>query len=116
MNLFVKFCPGDALVLLTANVLLQIAVVVALACAISLVFARHRAAVRHAIWLSALGCVLLSPAAAYLAARAEWPLISLRLLPRSTTSDVEAIPSPVPVVADTERLPDVSRQSTCLSC
>ena len=91
MNLFLKFCPGDAFVLLTANVLAQIAVVVALACAISLLFARHRAAVRHAIWLSALGCVLLSPAAAYLAAKADWPLLSLRLLPRSVASDVEAI-------------------------
>jgi protein involved in polysaccharide export with SLBB domain/beta-lactamase regulating signal transducer with metallopeptidase domain len=103
MNRFMPFYPGDACVLLTANVLLQIAVVVCLACAISLGFARHRAAVRHAIWLSALGCVLLSPAAAYLAAKAPWPLLSLRLLPRLTTSDVDAIPSPVFVVADSER-------------
>ena len=79
MNLFLKFCPGDAFLFLTANALVQIAVVVALAGAISLVFTRHRAAVRHAIWLSALVCVLLSPAAAYVAATADWPLVSLRL-------------------------------------
>ena len=36
MNLLSKFCPSDAFVLLTANVLVQIAVVVALAAAISL--------------------------------------------------------------------------------
>ncbi len=83
MSPFSKFCPSDALLLLTANVLVQIAVVVALAGAISLLFARHRAAVRHAIWLLAFLCTLLSPAAAYLAAKAEWPLVSLRLLPRS---------------------------------
>ena len=66
MSPFSKFCPSDALLLLTANVLVQIAVVAALAGAISLLFARHRAAVRHAIWLLAL-VRLLSPAAAYLA-------------------------------------------------
>jgi len=109
MNLLLKLCPSDAFMLLTVNVLVQIAVVVALAGAISLVFARHHAAVRHAIWLSALVCVLLSPAAAYVATKADWPLLSLRLLPRSATSDVEAIPSSVLAVADTERLSDVSR-------
>jgi beta-lactamase regulating signal transducer with metallopeptidase domain/protein involved in polysaccharide export with SLBB domain len=109
MNLFLKFCPDDALLLLAANVLVQIAVVVCLACAVSLVFARHRAAARHAIWLSALGCVLLSPAAAYLADRAQWPLVSLRLLPQSNASDVDAIPSPVSLAANARRSPDVSQ-------
>jgi hypothetical protein len=89
---------------LTANVLLQIAVVVALAAAISLIFARHRAAARHAIWLAALVCVLLSPAAAYLAARANFPLLSLRLLPRSAASDVETIPAAVLECGDSSPL------------
>ena len=40
-----RFYPGDATVLGTANVLLQVAVVVALAWAISAGFACHRAAV-----------------------------------------------------------------------
>ena len=109
MNMFLRFCPADAFVVLTANVLVQIAAVVALAYAISIVFARHRPAVRHAIWLGALGCVLLSPAAAYVAASADWSLVSLRVLPRSATSDVEATPPSVPVVADANGSPGVLR-------
>ena len=95
MSWFSKFCPGDAFLFLTANALVQIAVVVALAGAISLVFTRHRAAVRHASWLTALVCALLSPAAAYVAAKADWPLLSLRLLPRSTANEVKTIPATV---------------------
>jgi protein involved in polysaccharide export with SLBB domain/beta-lactamase regulating signal transducer with metallopeptidase domain len=113
MNWFSKFCPGDTSLLLTANVLVQIAVVVVLAAAISLLCGRHRPAVRHAIWLAALVCVLLSPAAAYLTAKADWSLVSLRLLPRSTASDLEAIPV-IPVVAGKEQLPEAP-QSHVLS-
>ncbi len=87
MTSFLRFCPSDALLLLTANVLVQIAVVVVLAGAVSLLLARHRAALRHAIWLGALLCVLLSPAAAYLAAAVGRPLISLRVLPRPRSED-----------------------------
>ena len=86
MNLLMPFYPGDAFVMLAANVLAQIAVVVVLAWIISLLLARRRPAVRHAIWFSALGCVLLSPAAAYFAAKADRPLLALRLLPRAATS------------------------------
>ena len=81
MTPFLIFCPDDAALFFVVNVLVQIAVVVALALAISLVFARRRAAVRHGIWLSALGCVLVSPIVAYVAGRADWSLVSLRLLP-----------------------------------
>ena len=80
MTWFLQFYPGDAFVLLAANVLVQIAVVVALAWAISLGFARRRAAMRHGVWLSALGCVLVSTIAAYVAARADLSLVSLRLM------------------------------------
>jgi beta-lactamase regulating signal transducer with metallopeptidase domain/protein involved in polysaccharide export with SLBB domain len=79
MTSFLVFYPGDAMVLLMVNVLTQIAVVAALAWAISTALARHRAAVRHAIWLSALGCVLLSPIMAYVAPRAGLSLVTLRL-------------------------------------
>jgi polysaccharide biosynthesis/export protein len=100
MNLFLKFYPGDAVAMLAANVLAQIALVVALACAVSLLFARHRAAARHAIWLSALACVLLGPAAAYLAGKSQLPLIPLRLLPQLATSHAET-PPPSLAIADT---------------
>jgi beta-lactamase regulating signal transducer with metallopeptidase domain/protein involved in polysaccharide export with SLBB domain len=117
MNRLIPFYPGDAFVLLAANVLAQIAVVVALACAVSWIFARHRAAARHAIWLSALGCVLLSPIAAYLSAKAEWSLLSLRLLPRESANDAARIsdikspisssphPNPLPMGEGTNDLP-----------
>ena len=105
MSWFSKLCPSDTALLLTANVLVQIAVVVALAGAISLLLARHRAAARHAIWLTALACVLLSPAAAYLTARADWSLISLRLLPRADVGERKAMPVAA-VVVERERMPE----------
>jgi len=76
---FLKCYPGDVVALLVANVLAQIAVVVILAGAISLTFARHYAAMRHAIWLCALVGVFVSPIVAYVAARANLSLVSLRL-------------------------------------
>jgi beta-lactamase regulating signal transducer with metallopeptidase domain/protein involved in polysaccharide export with SLBB domain len=77
MTLFSKLDPGDAVVSLTINVLVQIAVVVVLAWAIATIFARRRAAVRHGIWLAALGCVFVSPIAAYVAAKADVSVISV---------------------------------------
>ena len=98
MTWFLKFYPGDAAILVVVNVLVQIAVVVALAWAVSLVFARHRSAVRHGIWLSALGCVLLSPIVAYVAGRADLSLVSLRLLPQWAEGPTFTQPRATPLV------------------
>jgi protein involved in polysaccharide export with SLBB domain/beta-lactamase regulating signal transducer with metallopeptidase domain len=109
MTALLKFYPGDVMLLLTANVLVQLAVVVALAWIISMGFARHRAAVRYAVWLSALGCMLVSPMAAYLAARSGLSLISLPILPQPVLAELNVSPRTIPAVANAERSPDVSR-------
>jgi hypothetical protein len=104
LSLFTRFCPDNATLCLTANALLQIAVVAALSWLLSVGVARHRPALCHGIWLSALLCVLLSPAASYVAARAGLSLISLRLLPRPASAEVAVVQTTLPVAADTEQL------------
>ena len=63
-----RFYPGDAAMIGAAAVLVQIAVVV-VAAATATRFLGRTAALRHAIWLGALGCVLVSPLLAVLAGR-----------------------------------------------
>ena len=94
MKTLVSFCPGDENVLLVANVLMQIAVVVALAGVVSALLARHRPALRHAIWVVALACVLLSPALTYVAENAGLSLFSLRLLPGLVSSSTALLDKP----------------------
>lgn len=65
MKLLLELYPGDFWALLTANVLLQIAVVVLLACVLVVGIARRAPATRHAIWLCALVCVVCSPILAF---------------------------------------------------
>jgi protein involved in polysaccharide export with SLBB domain/beta-lactamase regulating signal transducer with metallopeptidase domain len=96
------FYPGDAMVLWTANVLVQLAVVVVLAWAVTAAFARHRAAMRYAVWLSALGCVLVSPLAAYLAAQSGWSLLSLPLLPSPIAAELRGGQGAIPASAEPE--------------
>ena len=103
MTWFLKFYPSDAILLITINALVQIAVVVALAWALSLVFARHRAAVRHGIWLAALSCVFVSPIMAYVAGRADLSLVSLRLLPQWAEGPMFTQPNATPSLLHTSR-------------
>ncbi len=103
MNLLPKFAPGDAIAMLVVNVLVQVAVVVGLAWLLSAALGRHRPALRHAIWLSALGCVLLGPLAASSIQRAGLSLVSLRLWPRTTEAEIDVAPSAK--VAGTLRVP-----------
>ena len=95
MNLLIKCCPDRSTLCLAANVLVQIAVLAALAWLLASAAARHRPALRHGIWLCALLCILLSPAVSYVAAPAGLSLISLPLLPRPASTAVE-LPPPRP--------------------
>jgi protein involved in polysaccharide export with SLBB domain/beta-lactamase regulating signal transducer with metallopeptidase domain len=106
MTAMLRFYPGDAIVLLAANVLAQVAVVVALAWGISAGFARHCAALRHAVWLGALGCTLVSPIVACLAARSGLSLVSLRVLPQTGSAETTVGRNMIPAVAAAEELPD----------
>ena len=99
-----KFYPGDAMLLLAGNVLVQIAVVAALGWLISSLWARHRAALRHGIWLSALVCVLASPVVAYIAMHAGLSLISWRVLPQTGSGDLVVPALPMRTVPPTEEL------------
>ena len=87
-DFFARFYPGDASAVGVAAVLLQINVVIALAAAAARV-AKRRAALRHAVWLTALGCVLISPLLAVLAGRLGAGLVR-----------IESPPARPPVVAE----------------
>lgn len=80
MKLLLELYPGDFWALLTANVLLQIAVVVLLACVLVVGIARRAPATRHAIWLCALVCVVCSPILAFTLNGLGITLIPVRLL------------------------------------
>src|SRR5262249_22296495 len=84
-NFLTSFYPGDAIALALAGVLAQISVVISLAVVTSRALARLGAAARHAVWLSALGCVLASPLLTFLAGRAGLVLVALPLSPRENT-------------------------------
>ena len=92
MNLLIKCCPDRVTLCLAANVLVQIAVLAALAWLLASAVARHRPALCHGIWLTALLSTLFSPAASYVAAPAGLSLISLPLLPRPASTAVEPQP------------------------
>ena len=115
MNLLMKFCPGHTTILWAANVLLQIAAVAALAWLLASLFARHRPALRHGIWFSALVCVLLSPVAACVAARAGLSLVSLRLFPQPAAADADVPPPRLPDGVDVGQLPVAAYRLTAES-
>jgi beta-lactamase regulating signal transducer with metallopeptidase domain len=64
----VWFYPGDTTAIAAAAAFVQITVVIVVAAAAAHLL-KQRAALRHAIWLSTLGCVLVSPLLAVLAGR-----------------------------------------------
>ena len=71
MNVLLHLYPGDAVAVLVANVAAQTTAVMFLALLAARRFAQGHPAARHALLLSALACVALSPAFSYLAYRAD---------------------------------------------
>src|SRR6185312_13792196 len=65
MNLLARLYPGDALCILAAGILVQIAIIALLATVASRIVARRNAALRHCILLSALLWIPFSPVAAW---------------------------------------------------
>jgi beta-lactamase regulating signal transducer with metallopeptidase domain len=65
MNLLTRLYPGDAVCILVASILVQIAIVALLATVASRIVARRNAALRHCILLSALLWIPVSPVAAW---------------------------------------------------
>jgi beta-lactamase regulating signal transducer with metallopeptidase domain len=63
-----RFYPGDTTAIAAVAAFVQITVVIALAAAAGRLLKR-RAALRHAVWLCALGCVFVSPFLAVMASR-----------------------------------------------
>ena len=82
--------PGDSVAIGGAVVLLQITVVVAMA-AVAVRLLRRRAALRHAVWLCAFGCVIASPLLAVFAGRLGIGLV--RLEPPYSQAIVDEEPS-----------------------
>lgn len=66
MRVLLDLYPGDSAAILAANVLAQSVVLTLLAWVLAATAGRRRPAIRHAIWLTALLGVLLSPAASAL--------------------------------------------------
>jgi beta-lactamase regulating signal transducer with metallopeptidase domain len=63
-----RFYPGDTTAIAAVAAFVQITVVIALAAAAARLLKR-RSALRHAVWLCALGCVFVSPVLAVMASR-----------------------------------------------
>jgi hypothetical protein len=101
-DFFAWFYPGDVAAIGAAIVLLQITVAITLAVAAAHGLAKRGAAPRHAVWLAALGCVLVSPVLVVLTGRVGLVLVQIEL-PKSTpvveaTAEeprVELLPAPV---------------------
>jgi beta-lactamase regulating signal transducer with metallopeptidase domain len=72
-----RFYPGDSFVQAAASVLVQSTAVLLLALIVSRLFLRGRAALRYAVWLCALVCILLSPFAAVTGSYAGSGLVEL---------------------------------------
>lgn len=79
MSELLKLYPGDAFFLFTANVLLQVIVVILLAWLLTKIVFRHNAAIRHNIWLSALLFVLVSPMLICFSDYVGLKIVSIRL-------------------------------------
>jgi len=71
--------PGDGFFELAINAIVQALVIVAVALLVSRFFLRRRPALRHAVWLSALVCVFLSPLLAWMWDAAGVSLISIKI-------------------------------------
>ncbi len=96
-----RFYPSDATAVAAAAAFVQITVVIALAAAAARLLKR-RAALRHAVWLSALGCVLVSPLLAVLAGRLGVGLLRIESPHSSATVDGESnepLAAPPPMTA-----------------
>jgi beta-lactamase regulating signal transducer with metallopeptidase domain len=89
-DFFARFYPGDTAAVAAAAAFVQITVVIVLAAAATRLLKR-RAALRHAVWLSALGCVFVSPFLAVLAGRLGVGL--LRIESSHSRAPVEAEPN-----------------------
>lgn len=72
MNALTDWYPGDGVVFAALDMLGMIAVFVALAWTAERVLARRRAALSHALWLSALAGVLLTPALTLIGRQLPW--------------------------------------------
>ncbi|HBI43121.1 MAG TPA: hypothetical protein DDY78_09745, partial [Planctomycetales bacterium] len=76
---FAWFYPGEAAAIGAAVVLLQITVAITAAAGAARGLAKRGAAPRHAIWLAALGCVLVSPVLVILTGRVGLVLVRFDL-------------------------------------
>ncbi len=98
MNVLMQMYPGDAVVFLIANVLVQITVVILAAWFVARLGGRWNAAWRHSIYLVALVCTLASPLLAWATRATGVTLATLRAsAPTARPSVPESIPSiPIP--------------------
>ena len=99
MNALETLYPGDGVILLAGNALVQITLFVILAALINQLFFRRHASARHAIWMICLCCGLLSPLTAWLMPRSgialvEWPLLTSTAPQESVVEMSSPPPSP----------------------
>jgi beta-lactamase regulating signal transducer with metallopeptidase domain len=106
------FYPGDTAAVGATAAFLQITVVIAVAAAAARLL-RRRAALRHAVWLSTLGCVFVSPLLAVLAGRLGVGL--LRIESPHSDAIVDAEPNGPWAEPLTVPLPTASSVSTAAS-
>jgi beta-lactamase regulating signal transducer with metallopeptidase domain len=78
-DFFAWFYPGDAAAIGAAVVLVQITIAITLAAGVACTLAKRGAPARHAAWLAALGCVLVSPVLVVLTGRMGLVLVRIEL-------------------------------------
>jgi beta-lactamase regulating signal transducer with metallopeptidase domain len=100
-DFFAWFYPGDVAAIGAAVVLVQITIAITLAAGVACTLAKRGAPARHAAWLAALGCVLVSPVLVVLTGRMGLVLVRIEL-PKSAPvveaaadgPQVEVLPAP----------------------
>jgi beta-lactamase regulating signal transducer with metallopeptidase domain len=89
MNLLMQWYPENSVVLAGLEVLAMITVLVALAWGAEALLARRRPALAHALWLAALGGVLVTPGLAWLGQRCPWHIGLLAKPDNETAASAE---------------------------
>ena len=94
MNVLLRMYPGDASLMLLANVLVQVTVIILTARLLARLGSRWNAAWRHSIYMVALLCVLASPLLVWLMQATGVTLVTLRSpAPAVLAAEPASIPS-----------------------
>ena len=96
MSFVARFDPGSTALWMVVLVILEVTVVVLTATFIARTASRWRAAVRHRIWICALACTLVAPAAVAISEGMGWTIPIIPSMQRTVPVTVETKAPPEP--------------------